>query len=60
MALEQVAPGVERLGQFPLPMVNVYLAGDVLFDAGMTWDRFRIPRRIDGYGLLTPPSRRSR
>jgi glyoxylase-like metal-dependent hydrolase (beta-lactamase superfamily II) len=46
MALKQVAPGVERLGQFPLPMVNVYLAGEVLFDAGTTWDRFRIPRQI--------------
>ncbi len=46
MALKQVAPGVERIGQFPLPMVNVYLAGDILFDAGTTWDRFRIPRQI--------------
>lgn len=46
MALKQLAPGVERLGQFPLPMVNVYLAGDVLVDAGTTWDRFRIPRQI--------------
>ncbi|MDQ5894181.1 MAG: fold metallo-hydrolase [Actinomycetota bacterium] len=46
MALKEVAPGVERIGQFPLPMVNAYLAGDVLFDAGTTWDRFRIPRQI--------------
>ncbi len=51
MALKQVAPGVERLGQFPLPMVNVYLAGDVLFDAGTTWDRFRIPRQLKGRPL---------
>ena len=46
MALKEVAPGIERVGQFPLPMVNVYLAGDVLVDAGTTWDRFRIPRQI--------------
>jgi len=46
MGLKQVAPGVQRLGQFPLPMVNVYLAGDVLFDAGSSWDRFRIPRQV--------------
>jgi len=46
VALKEVAPGIERVGQFPLPMVNVYLAGDILFDAGTTWDRFRIPRQI--------------
>jgi glyoxylase-like metal-dependent hydrolase (beta-lactamase superfamily II) len=51
MALKEVAPGVERLGQFPLPMVNVYLAGDMLVDAGTTWDRFRIPRQIKGRKL---------
>ena len=51
MALKEVAPGVERLGQFPLPMVNVYLAGDILIDAGTTWDRFRIPRQIRGRKL---------
>ncbi len=44
--MKQVAPGVFRLGQFPRPMVNVYLAGDVLIDAGTTWDRFRIPRQV--------------
>jgi len=55
LALKEVAPGVERVGQFPLPMVNVYLAGDILFDAGTTWDRFRIPRQIKGrqVSLLT-------
>lgn len=51
MALKQVAPGVERLGQFPMPMVNVYLAGDILIDAGTTWDRFRIPRQLKGRGI---------
>ncbi len=51
MGLTEVAPGVQRLGQFPLPMVNVYLAGDILFDAGTTWDRFRIPRQLQGRDL---------
>jgi len=40
--MKQLAPGVERLGQFPRPMVNVYLVEDVLVDAGTTWDRRRI------------------
>lgn len=51
MALKEVAPGIERVGQLPLPMVNVYLAGDVLFDAGTTWDRLRIPRQLKGREL---------
>lgn len=51
MSLKQIAPGVERVGQFPLPMVNVYLAGDILFDAGSSWDRFRIPRQIKDRSL---------
>jgi len=46
VALKTVAPGVERLGQFPRPMVNVYLVGDVLFDAGTSWDRRRITTQI--------------
>ena len=63
MALKEVAPGIERVGQFPLPMVNVYLAGDILFDAGTTWDRFRIPRQIKDRQLtlltLTPDEARA-
>lgn len=49
--MKEVAPGVSRLGQLPRPMINVYLAGDVLFDAGTTWDRFRIPRQLEGRPL---------
>lgn len=45
--MKQVAAGVERLGQFPLPIFNVYLAGDVLFDAASTWDRRRITRQLE-------------
>jgi len=49
--VKEVAPGVLRLGQFPRPMVNVYLAGEILFDAGTAWDRFRIPRQLAGRPL---------
>lgn len=44
--MKVVAPGIHRLGQFPLPMINVYLAGDILFDAGTTWDRRRLARQL--------------
>ena len=44
--MKTVAPGVQRLGQLPLPIVNVYLADDILFDAATTWDRRRIGKQI--------------
>jgi hydroxyacylglutathione hydrolase len=44
--LKPVAEGVERLSQFPLPIFNVYLAGDVLFDAASTWDRRRVLKQL--------------
>ena len=34
--------------ELPAPSVNVYLAEDVLIDAGRTWDRRRIFAEIDG------------
>jgi hydroxyacylglutathione hydrolase len=40
--MKEVAPGVSRLKQFPAPVVNVYMAGDVLIDAGAKTDRRRI------------------
>ena len=41
--MKEVAEGVWRLSEFPpRPVINVYLAGDVLIDAGRTWDRRRI------------------
>jgi hydroxyacylglutathione hydrolase len=43
-----MAPGVWRLKQFPAPSVNVYLAEDVLIDAGTRWDRRRIFAEIEG------------
>jgi glyoxylase-like metal-dependent hydrolase (beta-lactamase superfamily II) len=41
-----MAPGVWRLDEFPRPVINVYLAEDVLIDAGRRWDAGRIRRQI--------------
>ena len=49
--MKQLAPGVWRLKQFPAPSVNVYLAEDVLIDAGTRWDRGRIFAEIEGRDL---------
>jgi hydroxyacylglutathione hydrolase len=43
--LKYLAPGVWRLREFPRPLINVYLAGDVLIDAGRSWDRGRIRKQ---------------
>jgi hydroxyacylglutathione hydrolase len=40
--LKYLAPGVWRLKEIPAPTINVYLAEDVLIDAGRTWDKRRI------------------
>jgi hydroxyacylglutathione hydrolase len=44
--MRELAPGVFRLKQFPAPAFNVYLAEDILIDAGGRWDRWRILREI--------------
>ena len=49
--MKEFAPGVSRLKQFPGPTVNVYLAGDVLIDAGIRWDRRRVMSEIEGREL---------
>jgi hydroxyacylglutathione hydrolase len=49
--MKQLAPGVWRVPQLPIPMVNVYVAEDVLIDAGSRWDRRRIFKAIDGREL---------
>jgi hydroxyacylglutathione hydrolase len=49
--LKLLADGVWRLKQFPAPSVNVYLAGDVLIDAGTRWDRRRVFAEIEGREL---------
>jgi glyoxylase-like metal-dependent hydrolase (beta-lactamase superfamily II) len=46
--VKPLAAGVWRLKQFPAPSVNVYLAEDVLIDAGTRWDRGRIFAEIEG------------
>lgn len=46
--MKNLAPGVWRLKQFPAPSVNVYLAEDVLIDAGTRWDRGRIFAELEG------------
>jgi hydroxyacylglutathione hydrolase len=49
--LKYLAPGVWRLEEFPRPLINVYLAEDVLIDAGRRWDVGRIRKQIDGIEL---------
>lgn len=46
--MKNLAPDVWRLKQFPAPSVNVYLAEDVLIDAGTRWDRGRIFAELEG------------
>lgn len=46
--MKYLAPGVWRLKEFPAPSINVYLAGDVLIDAGRRWDRRRIFAELEG------------
>jgi hydroxyacylglutathione hydrolase len=46
--LKYLAPGVWRLKQLPAPTINVYLAEDVLIDAGSSWDRRRIFGELEG------------
>jgi len=49
--LKHLAAGVWRLKEIPAPSVNVYLAEDVLIDAGRTWDRRRIFAELEGREL---------
>jgi hydroxyacylglutathione hydrolase len=46
--LKYLAPEVWRLKEAPRPLINVYLAGDVLIDAGRRWDRRRIFKELEG------------
>jgi len=46
--LKYLAPGVWRLREVPRPLINVYLAGDVLIDAGRRWDKRRIFSELEG------------
>jgi hydroxyacylglutathione hydrolase len=49
--LKYLAPGVWRLDEFPRPTINVYLAEDVLIDAGRRWDSGRIRKQTAGVEL---------
>jgi hydroxyacylglutathione hydrolase len=49
--MKKLAPGVWRLSEFPRPLINVYLAEDVLIDAGRRWDRSRVFRQLEGHDL---------
>ncbi len=49
--MRYLAPGVWRLDQLPRPLINVYLAEDVLIDAGRRWDARRIARQTAGKPL---------
>jgi glyoxylase-like metal-dependent hydrolase (beta-lactamase superfamily II) len=46
--LKNLAPGVWRLKELPLPTINVYLVEDVLIDAGRRWDRRRVFSELEG------------
>jgi glyoxylase-like metal-dependent hydrolase (beta-lactamase superfamily II) len=46
--LKYLAPGVWRLKELPRPLINVYLAEDVLVDAGRRWDKRRIFAELEG------------
>ena len=49
--MKQLADGVLRLAERPGPVINVYLVGDVLIDAGRRWDRRRIFKQLKGRDL---------
>jgi glyoxylase-like metal-dependent hydrolase (beta-lactamase superfamily II) len=49
--MKRLAPGVWRLKEFPGAWINVYLAEDVLIDAGRKWDRRRIFAELEGVEL---------
>jgi hydroxyacylglutathione hydrolase len=49
--VKYLAPGVWRLDELPRPLINVYLAEDVLIDAGRRWDGRRIAKQIEGLPL---------
>ena len=49
--MKQLAPGVWRLKELPVPVINIYLAEDVLIDAGRTWDRRRVFAELKGRAI---------
>ena len=49
--MRELAPGLYQLAGHPRDAINVYLAGDVLIDAGTRHARRRILRQIAGRGV---------
>ena len=49
--MRNLAPGIWRLDEFPRPLINIYLAGDVVIDAGRRWDARRVRRELGGREL---------
>ena len=49
--MKYLAPGIWRLSEFPRPLINVYLAENVLIDAGRRWDLGRIRKQTAGIEL---------
>ncbi len=49
--MKYLAPSVWRLKEFPAPSINIYLAEDVLIDAGRRWDKRRVFAEIEGRQL---------
>ena len=50
--MKSLAPGVWRLREIPSPTINIYLAEDVLIDAGRRWDRRRVFSELEGRANL--------
>jgi hydroxyacylglutathione hydrolase len=46
--MKRLAPGVWRVKELPAPTINVYLAENVLIDAGRKWDKRRIFGDLEG------------
>jgi hydroxyacylglutathione hydrolase len=46
--MKYLAPAVWRLDESPRPLINIYLAEDVLIDAGRRWDARRIRSQLAG------------
>lgn len=49
--MKYLAPAVWRLDERPRPIINVYLAEDVLIDAGRNWDAGRIRKQLSGRSI---------
>jgi hydroxyacylglutathione hydrolase len=51
--LKNLAPAVWRLKELPTPTINIYLAEDVLIDAGRRWDRRRVFAELESHARIS-------